>query len=69
MPLPNIVLPEVATSKEVMAWPEFRALMKRLGIDSVMPIRSLTLKIGMGEVVTLEINQLGIDANKDKPCR
>lgn len=45
----------------VMEWPEFRALCDRLGIQDTQQTRSVTIRVAVGEVVTITHELIGDD--------
>ncbi len=58
------VLPSPVTAHEASSWPEFKALIRRLGLDPDMPITDFQLTMNMDETVNMVVGLRGIDASK-----
>ena len=48
-------------TREVYAWPEFRAFVKRLGVDMDLPHRHLKITLDMECEVGVEVEFIGVD--------
>lgn len=51
----------------VYHWPEFQALIKRLGVAEPFLTRGLTIRVAEGEVVEITHTYIAVDTTKPKP--
>lgn len=58
-------------TREILGWPEFQALAKRLGIPLEKAFTTLTINIPVGGVVTYSMNIVAEnnDPKHDRSCR
>jgi len=57
---------KAALSRDVWKWPEFQAFTKRLRIDVNTPTTNLTIRIPLGEVVSITQEFYGSDCEREK---
>lgn len=51
---------------DVLTWPECKAFLVRLGVDTSQPIRRLELSVGIHEMPIIKVETFGRDMSKHK---
>ena len=50
----------------VWHWPEFQVLLKKLGVDTELPITSTTIEVPIDDCVRVTLEFLGLDTTVEK---